>query len=274
MRKTATAGALAALSVLLTMVPAAAQEVVRGSTRPKALVSLAPQVDGIVRRLAVAEGDRVTRGEILLQLKDDVQQARIALARASAGAEADLRKARIELEEAVAVLQRTEAAAGRGAARDWELRQAKARVDLARAGVDSAAEKRTIEARRLELEQAAAEQHVIRAPFDGVVTRVDVVVGATIDRGDKPLTVADLSILEAELFLPGRLWPLLRPGNAYPLAIAEPAARDVEGVLRTVDPVMDAASGRFRAVFTIANGELQLPAGLEATLDLSRIPVP
>jgi hypothetical protein len=39
-----------------------------------------------------------------------------------------------------------------------------------------------------------------------------------------------------------------------------------------MDPVMDAASGRFRAVFTIENGDLQIPAGLDVGLNLEELP--
>lgn len=262
--------ALAVLLVLLAM-PASAQEVVRGPTRPQALVSLAPQADGIVRRVAVAEGDRVRRGDLLIMLDDELQQARIALAEAAAANEAELRQARVTLAEATAVLERTAAAAGRGAAGEWEVRQARARVDLARAGVDSAEEKRRLEARRLAVERAAAEQQVLRAPFDGIVTRVDVVAGATVSRADRLVTVADLSVLEAVLFLPASAWPKLRLGAVYRLRLAAPVERDVEAVLRSADPVLDAASGRFRAVFTIDNAELGLPAGMEASLDLGSL---
>jgi RND family efflux transporter MFP subunit len=260
------------LAVLLLPSLATAQEIVRGPTRPQAIAALAPQADGVVRRVAVIEGERVARGDLLLELQDELQQARIALAQVSAAAEAELRQQRVSLVEAQAVLDRTQTAAQRGAVGEWELRQARARVEMAKAGVESAEEKRRIEARKLDLERAAAEQQLMRAPFDGVVTRVDVVAGATVSRADRPVTVADLSVLEAVLYLPASAWPRLRVGATYRLAIAPPAAREVASVLRAVDPVIDAASGRFRAVFTIANADLSLPAGLEAALDLAQVP--
>jgi len=260
-----------ALLLMLLAVPAGAQDLVRGPTRPQALAALAPQADGIVRRVAVAEGDRVRQGDLLLALEDDLQQARIALAEAAAANEAELRQARVTLAEASAVLERTATAAGRGAAGEWEVRQARARVELARAGVESAEEKRRLEARRLDVERAAAEQQLLRAPFDGIVTRVDVVAGATVSRSDRPVTVADLTVLEAVLFLPASAWPKLRLGSTYTLTLAAPVDRPVAAVLRSVDPVLDAASGRFRAVFTIANPDLALPAGMEAALDLAAL---
>jgi RND family efflux transporter MFP subunit len=255
------------------MLAARAQEesVVRGPIRPQRLASLGPQSDGVVREVLATEGDRVAAGDVLLRLDDEVQAARIGLARVAAEAEADLRQAQVQHQEALAVLARTQQAAARGAATDWEVRQARARVDVAKAAADGAEERRRIEQRRLELELAQQAQLVIRAPFDGVVTRLDTVPGATLTRGDRPVTVADLAVLEAVLFLPAQAWRVMRVGRSYALLLSEPVGRAVPAVLRHMDPVMDAASGRFRAVFTIDNADGAFPAGLEAGLDLAAV---
>lgn len=252
---------------------AVAQEdtVVRGPTRPQRLAVLGTQADGVVREVAVAEGDRVKEGDLLLRLDDEVQAARINLARVAAEAEGELRQTEVQHHEALAVLVRTQQAAGRGAATEWEVRQARARVEITKAAFHSAEERRRIEQQRLELERAQQTQLAIRAPFDGIVTRVDTVAGATLTRADRPLTVADLAVLEAVLYVPAEAWKVLRIGQAYPLLLSAPVARTLEARLRHMDPVMDAASGRFRAVFTIANPDASLPAGLEAELDLRTI---
>lgn len=259
--------------VFLAAAPARAEEetVVRGPVRPQRLASVGPQSDGVVRDMPIAEGTAVRRGEVLLRLDDAVQAARIGLARAAAEADADQRQAQIAHQEAQTVLARTLQAAGRGAATEWEVRQARARVETASAQADAMAERRRVERHRLELELAQQEQLVIRAPFDGVVTRVDTTAGATLTRSDRPVTVADLSVLEAVMYFPAEAWRRLRIGTAYPMRLAEPVDRTVEARLRHMDPVMDAASGRFRAVFTIANDDHAIPAGLEASFDLAAV---
>ncbi len=262
-----------AVPMLLAMRGAYGQEdtVVRGPTRPQRLATLGTQADGVVREVAVVEGARVKEGDILLRLDDEVQAARIGLARVAAEAEGELRQTEVQHQEAQAVFTRTQQAAGRGAATEWEVRQARARVEVTKAARDSAEERRRIEQQRLELERAQQAQLAIRAPFDGVVTRVDTVAGATLTRADRPLTVADLAVLEAVLYVPAEAWTLLHIGQAYPLLLSAPVARAVEARLRHMDPVMDAASGRFRTVFTIANPDGSIPAGLEAELDLRAI---
>jgi membrane fusion protein (multidrug efflux system) len=261
--------------MLAMLAPAAARadedDVIRGPTRPHRLAALGPQSDGVVREIRVVEGQTVARGDLLVRLQDELQMARIGLARLAAEAAGDLRQAQVQHAEAASVLARTQQAAGRGAATEWEVRQARARFDVTRAAADAAEERRRVEGQRLEIELASQEQLVIRAPFDGVVTKVDTVPGATLTRVDRPVTVADLTMLEAVLFVPAVFWPRLVVGQTYLLMLSAPIGRSVSARLRHVDPVMDAASSRFRAVFTIANPDGQLPAGLEAMLDLGRL---
>jgi RND family efflux transporter MFP subunit len=264
--------ALLASPVLLAAPAVRAEEdVVRGPTRPHRLAALGPQGEGVVREVMVAEGDTVRANEVLLRLDDAVQEARIGLARAAAEAEGEWRQAMVQRQEAEAVLARTLQAAGRGAATEWEVRQARARLDATSATAEAAAERRRVEQRRLDLELAQQQVLVIRAPFDGVVTRLDAVPGATLTRADRPVTVADLSVLEAVLYVPASAWRRLSLGGVYTLHLSEPVDGSVRARLRHMDPVMDAASGRFRAVFTIENPGRTLPAGLEAALDLALV---
>lgn len=251
---------------------AAEGDVIRGPTRPYRVAALGAQVDGVVRDILVSEGAPVRRGDVLVGLVDEVQAARVGLARVAAEAEGELRQAQVQAAEAQAVYARTQQAAGRGAATEWEVRQARARVDGTRAAAEAAEERRQVERQRLELELAAMRQMQIRAPFDGVVTRLETVPGATLLRTDRPVTVADLSRLEAVLYIPAALWPRLRLEADYPLRLSEPVEKVLPARLRHLDPVMDVASGRFRAVFVLDNPTGSLPAGLEAELDLRALP--
>lgn len=247
------------------------ERIARGPTRPAQIATLGALQDGVVREVKVAEGDRVRRGDLLLQLNDDVQEARIGLTRAAAASEGELRQAEVQAQEAETVLARTQAAAARNAATEWEIRHARARLDSARAAVQAATDRRKVEQQRLELEIASRETLVIRAPFDGTVTRLDTINGATLSRSDRPLVVSDLSSIEAVLYLPGHLWPRLKIGNVYPLSLSAPVSERRDARLRYIEPVLDAASGRFRAIFVIENRDLALPAGVEATFDFSEV---
>ena len=262
------------LSLLLSTSPGAQEEaerVVRGPTRPAQVANLGPLQEGVVRTVDAVEGQRVRRGDVLLRLLDDVQEARIGLMRASAAAEGELRQAEVQAQEAEAVLARTQsrgAALGRdgmgGAAGARSPRgRARRRADGDGPPPRGAAEART----RTRNARNARHSRAVRRRRDAGRHDPRRDAGAT----DRPLTVADLSSLEAILYLPAKSWPRLQVGRSYRLDLSAPVARSAQGRLRHIDPVLDAASGRFRAIFVIDNPRLDLPAGTEAALDLGGI---
>lgn len=263
---------LLALSATGASAQALRAETVRGVTRPRDSAQIGPLAEGQVLEILVAEGDRVAQGQVLLRLDDHVQQARIALARAAAAAEGELRQAQAQAVEATAQAARTATAARSGGAMEWEQRQANARVAMTRAAVETAEDRRRLEQRRLELELAQAETFLLRAPFAGVIWKLDTVRGALLARGEKPVTIADLAVLEAVLFVPASAFPALQVGAHYPARVLLPGEVPQRALLRHVDLLMDSASGRFRCVFTLDNAEAGLPAGAELEVTLSALP--
>ena len=191
-----------------------------GTIEPKLSVDMSASVMGRVTRLAVDEGDRVTAGQFLLQIDPESLQAAVNRGEASLGAtESTQTQARVSVETATVNLE---------LARDnlerqqelWELRlvsrevydQAVTEVELreselrAREVEVETAEQR-IRQERAQLDSARYDltQVTITSPIDGIVTRRNieegetVVIGTMNNAGTVLLTIADFSILEAEL---------------------------------------------------------------------------
>ena len=93
---------------------------------------------------------------------------------------------------------------------------------------------------------------------------LETVRGALLARGERPITIADLAVLEAALFVPASAFAALRVGADYPLRVLLPGEAPRRARLRHVDMLMDSASGRFRCVFTLDNADGALPAGAVA----------
>src|SRR5690606_26452307 len=104
------------------------------------------------------------------------------------------------------------------------------------------------------------------APFDGVVTHVNVEAGETATTEDPILRVVSLDPLEATLFLPVQMMGQLQQGRTYRLSASEPINGEVQGTLRFVDPQIDSASRTIRCLFHIQNPELALPSGFSVVL--------
>ncbi len=228
-----TAGALVAVNLLFTRSDAPEVEVEAIARRPlEAIVSapgtIEPQLSvdmsastmGRVTSLAVDEGDRVAAGEFLLQIDPENLQAQVtrgvavleAAESAYRSAQVAVETARVNLDLAEENLERQENLWSlRLVAReiydqavaDVELRETELRareVDVEAAAQRIRQEQATLDSARYDLTQVT-----ITSPIDGIVTRRNieegetVVIGTMNNAGTVLLTIADFSILEAEI---------------------------------------------------------------------------
>ena len=164
---------------------AGGEAVVRGPTRPQRLATLSPQSDGVVREMLAAEGDRCAPATCCCASIDDVQAARIGLARVPPRRMASCARPRSSIRGAGGADPHP--AGGCAAARPPNGR-------CARRAPASMSPRPPPTAPRNAAGRAAAPRPrtrqrssswSIRAPFDGVVTRLDTVPGATLLR-DRP----------------------------------------------------------------------------------------
>lgn len=170
--------------------------------------SISSKIAGRLAHLAVEEGDRVRRGEVIARLDDAeynaaVRQAESNVLNAKAAgieAEARLAQARRDLDRArtlaadsLVSVQAVQDAETAFESADAQVRAANARSQAAEAGLGIA--------------RANLENTVIRAPFDGTVLRKDAEVGEVVapsvaggglTRG-AVVTMADLKTLEVEV---------------------------------------------------------------------------
>lgn len=149
-----------------------------GSIRDTNHVELRSRVRGHLEAVAVDEGQRVTRGQLLFSISRQEFETELRLARAKLKtAEANLRIEELGLENTRRLLDKRIIAQA-----DFDLTQIKAeaagaQVEEARAAVDGAE-------RRL----AWAE---VRAPFDGVISRVEKRAGSMVQEGDRLTSISN-----------------------------------------------------------------------------------
>lgn len=240
-----------------------------GVVQPKQDVRMAPQTEGTVMRINVAEGQRVKEGEILAQIDNRVATAAVELARITAGRVAAIQHAREELSFSENLLSRLLALKSANAGSDFELLEARSRVTKAQASLAAALEEKEQAQRNLELESAKLERFNIRAPFGGQIVAVKADPGTTLTRDDELLTLIQLDELEVELHVPLDLYNRLQVGHSYTLLAGPPLNHPLSAQLTFAAPVVNAATHTFRTIFTIDNHNLQLPAGFTVKLDMT-----
>jgi HlyD family secretion protein len=168
-------------------------------------VDISAEVPGRIVEMAVAEGDRVEAGQLLLRLDDARYRSQVEQTRAARNAaEANLTLAEARLDKAARDLVRLERLHEDGLASEEALEGARTDHQVAEAET---------EARRQELARAAASLEVsrddlaktlYRAPLAGIVSRLNVeagenvVVGTMNNPGTVILSIADMSGMEVE----------------------------------------------------------------------------
>jgi HlyD family secretion protein len=191
-----------------------------GKIQPKRLVNISADTAGRVVNLAVNEGDRVTRGQFLLQIDPKSLRSRVEGGTASLqAAEASLEQLRQSVETTRVQLQQAQQNLTRQ--RDLAAKQLNTREALERAENDvKSAESQLYErekqinaqSARISQERAALDSARydlskvrIESPIDGIVTRRNIqegetaVIGTMNNAGTVMLTLADMSVIQAEV---------------------------------------------------------------------------
>ncbi len=178
-----------------------------GEVKPKRFVNVSANVSGRITHLYVVEGQTVKKGTVL---------ARIDSTRFEAGtrqSEAGLQAARAELNRAQADLEVTKLAHERNKRMhaeklisDQVMDQTEAELKMKEAQVDAQRRRIAQMAAVVDSDQDDLSKTTVTATMDGVITSLakeegEVVIGAQSFQPTVIMTVADLSIMEAELLV-------------------------------------------------------------------------
>ncbi len=230
--------------------PAAAVEVARaeaarltddvqavGSLRSRQGVTLRPEVSGRIAQLGFRDGDRVRRGQLLVQLDDTLQRAQLQQAEAQASI------ARTNLTRSRELLAQNFVSASAVDQNAAALEVAEAQVALARAQL--------------------ARMRVL-APFDGVTGLKMVEVGDYIKDGADIVNIEDLSSLTVQFALPERYIDRLRPGLAVEVLLDALPGRPFTGRVLAVDSQVDANGRALQVLAQVDNPAALLRPGMFA----------
>ena len=208
-----------------------------GSLKSRQSVMLRPEVGGRITQLNFHDGQRVRRGQVLVQLGDQLPRAQIQQSQA-------------ELSIAQANHKRNQELVAQGFISQRSVDESAANLEVAQA--------------KLALAQATAQRLKIVAPFDGIAGIRGVNVGDYLKDGADIVNIEDLAAVYVDFRLPERLQSKVRPGQTAQVTFdALPGVR-YAALVQAISPQID-ADGRAIAVRgCIDNRRLQLRPGMFA----------
>jgi membrane fusion protein (multidrug efflux system) len=226
-----------AARVELTKVTDDAQAV--GSLRSRQSVVLRPEVSGRVTQLNFRDGERVRRGQLLVQLDDRLPLAQVQQAQAELSIARANHKRNQELVAQNFISQRS---------------------------VDESAANLQVADAKLALAQATAARLRIVAPFNGIAGIRTVNVGDYLKDGADIVNIEDLEAIFVDFRLPERFQSKVRRGQRAVVDLDALPGRQFAALVQAVDPLVDANGRSIGIRGCIDNRQLLLRPGMFARI--------
>ncbi len=270
-----------------------------GKIQPKRQVNVSANTMGRVTRLSVEEGQRVRAGQFLLEIDPRSLEGQLQRGEASvAAARSSLQQARTNVEQARANVD----LARQNLKRQEDLwkdglttREAleRAQNELAVREADAKAREQEIQTREEQIKQEQAglattrynlSQVIISSPMDGIVTRrnieqgENVMVGTMNNAGTVLLTIADMSVIEAEVEVDETDIPNVTVGQEAKVTIDAVPDRTFRGRVTEIgnSPIQQTGAAattqqatNFKVVITLEEEVPDVRPGFTCTADIT-----
>lgn len=142
-----------------------------GYITARRIATVSAEVMGLITSVEVEEGMKVERGQVLATLDDSVAQVNLRLATAQMEAQqARIESIKTDINEAERVLDRVSRLGTDSYSSEAQLTRAQTDLDKFRSALVSAEADLRVAALTVARQQELANDHIIRAPFAGVVT--------------------------------------------------------------------------------------------------------
>jgi len=260
--------------------PIALQRVFSGELKARAEFVVAPKVSGRVERVLVNFADTVKRGQVVAELDNDEYVQAVAQAQADLEVtEANLSKAKSDLEIANREFKRTESLLKRGIASDSEFDAAsqdqlakQAQVKVAAAQVTKA--ESSLETANIRLRYTMVTAGWTGGDEDRVVAERYVDEGQTVAANAPLLLIVELNPIVGVVFVTERDYAHLKPGQLVSLTTDAYPGEQYPGRIDRIAPVFRQSTRQARVEMTIDNPQHRLKPGMfiRVSVILTRVP--
>ena len=211
-----------------------------GSLRSRRGVVLRPEVSGRITQLNFTDGQRVRKGQVLVQFDDQLPLAQVQQSQA-------------ELSIAQANQKRNEELVAQNFISKRSLDESAANLQVAQA--------------KLSLARATAARLRILAPFDGIVGIRLVNVGDYLKDGADIVNIEDIDAIFVDFRLPERFQTKVKQGQIALLDIDALPGKKYTAQVQAIDPLIDVNGRSVGVRGCIDNRQLQLRPGMFARVN-------
>ena len=211
-----------------------------GSLKSRQGVTLRPEVSGRITQLNFKDGERVKKGQLLVQFDDQLQVAQV-------------KQSQAELSIAMANHKRNQ--------------ELVAQNFISKRSVDESAANLEVAQAKLSLSQATASRLKIIAPFDGMTGIRTVNVGDYLKDGGDIVNIEDITAVFVDFRLPERFQTKVKKGQKAQVDMDALPGRKFTAVIQAIDPMLDANGRSVGIRACIDNRQNQLRPGMFARVN-------
>ena len=211
-----------------------------GSLKSRQGVTLRPEVSGRITQLNFKDGERVKKGQLLVQFDDQLQLAQV-------------KQSQAELSIAQANHKRNQ--------------ELVAQNFISKRSVDESAANLEVAQAKLSLSQVTASRLKIIAPFDGMTGIRTVNVGDYLKDGGDIVNIEDIAAVFVDFRLPERFQSKVKKGQKAQVDMDALPGRKFTAVIQAIDPLLDTNGRSVGVRACIDNRQNQLRPGMFARVN-------
>ena len=229
---------------------------------------------GIVSSISVQEGAWVSTGDEIASLEDKIPKAALAVARHAAKSETEIRIAEKQYESARLEYEAVVAANNRSAGAFSGTEVERTRLNMQKANLEIELQKHLHKAAILQEDQAKQElaTYYLKAPFDGLITKVKLNLGEEISESDSLIELVDTKHVVSEGYVGFEQAKQIKSGAPVDIVVSGPTGTDSrftvvhKGNLRFVDVSVQPVRGVVRVIADFENPSNNFIDGLVAEM--------
>lgn len=241
-----------------------------GEMRARNQVDIYPEISARIVSVNVNDGDRVSQGDTLVQLRDDFVREQLNQAEYDYEiSRAQLRQSEAELRRLQAQYERVKLLRERELETKLELETLQADIDAAEASVDLAEFQMERALSQVEEQKSNLENTVVRAPIAGVVGNRNAEQGQRVSDGDRLFQIGDTDNMRIHVMLTERMSTVIQPGDRAELVTSlDDNQNPVEAVVERISPFLDPITHTTIAQLEVRQNSSGLQPGMFVTVDI------
>ena len=219
-------------------------ETASGVILPNATVQVSSPVQmEIIQEILVEEGTKVTKGQVLVQLRNDREKM-------------DLRIAEKAIDLKTFVARGYQRLFDEKMGSEEKARESQADLDFTR-----------IKAEGMKL---ALDEKTVRSPINGIIVKKYKQAGEMATQQTPLLDIIDIDTVDVQFYLAPTLRKAVEEGQAVKVKVPDLDGAEFTGKVSFVDPRNDAASGLVRVKVKIENKDHRIKAGMKGTAEFGK----